>query len=646
MIILRVNDLSKHYGENVVLDRIGFTVEEGERMGLVGPNGAGKTTLLRILTGQLEADGGSFAFSGSPTIGYLEQTADLDSQSTVWDELIKVYAPVFAMEQRMRELEQLMSALGDESQPSFAQYAQEYSRLMESFEAGGGYGYRSAIAGVLAGLGLGPETHQQPIWQLSGGQRSRVALARLLLTRPQILLLDEPTNHLDLEATAWLENHLRSFPGTVIVVSHDRWFLDAMCSTIGELSFGRLTSYRGNYTQYLEQREERYAQALKSYTLNQREIKRMEGIIARYRSFNREKSIKAARSWEKRLDKMERVDRPRTEQGIRFQLDTARKSGNDVLITENLSMEFPGRKLFAGLDLHLRTGDRVALIGPNGVGKTTLLRILAGQLPPSGGTFLLGAGVSVGYYDQQQADLAPQKTVMDEVWDAYPRMEPQQVRDALAAFLFRGDDIYRKISECSGGEKGRIALLKLMLNKGNLLLLDEPTNHLDMDSRQVLEEALEDFPGTVIIVSHDRYFINQTANRILEMNPDGFVQYPGNWESYLYHQSVAKSKVQDSGSAVSRTAAEKQRKKDREARQALKQLRAAVADREREITDTEAKVAALEEALSHPESFPDGQALSAAAREHAELQQQLNELMELWEQESSQLEQALAEGAE
>jgi len=640
MILLTIQNLTKSFGAVTVLDSVSLTLEAGEHMGLVGPNGAGKTTLMKILTGELEADGGHFSFAGNPSIGYLEQRNRLDGDESLWDAMLEVFRPVFRMEERMRQLESLMSALGDETHPVFAEYANEYSRLMERFEDEGGYSYRSSISGVLNGLGFTQEQYTQPVGTMSGGQRSRAALAKLLLTKPEVLLLDEPTNHLDLEATVWLENHLKTFPGTVLVVSHDRWFLDIACSSMAELSFGHVTQYSGNFTDYLAQREERYTQALKAYQLNQKEISRMEGIISRYRSFNREKSIKAARSWEKKLDKLERIDRPQTAGAIRFHFGMSHSSGNDVLLSENLAMEYPGKKIFSGLNLHLRSGECAALIGPNGIGKSTLLKVLSGRLTPTEGTYLLGAGVEVGYYDQQLADLSPEKTVMDEVWDSFPRMEPQQIRDVLASFLFRGDDVFRLIGECSGGEKARVALLKLMLHQGNLLLLDEPTNHLDMDSRQVLEEALEDFPGTVVVVSHDRYFINRVADRIIEMDESGFSMYDGNWETYLEHQSLVKKPAQPEPPVMTRTASDKQRRKERADKAQEKAKKQQVAKMEALVTDLEQKLAKLETAMSDPASFPDAASLQEASKAYESTQKQLDEAMESWMEASAALEEA------
>jgi len=629
MISVWVEKIEKAFGEQEVLKDITFTLQSGTRTGMVGPNGSGKTTLLRIMSGEADPDSGHVQYAGTPRIGYLQQILPYPQDWTIWDTMLDVYKPVFAMENRLRELERFMEVVHQADPDAYLRYGREYSELMERFEEEGGYRYKSNIQGVLAGLGLKEESWQLPLSVLSGGQRSRVALARLLLEQPDILLLDEPTNHLDLEAIAWLEGTLRAFRGTLLVVSHDRWFLDAICNRILEISNATLTEYSGTYTDYLEQREERYRQQMKAYTLNQREIKRREAIIARYRSFNREKSIKAARSWEKRLDRMERMERPKSHEAFRLQLHVDRHSGNDVLLTEDLGMEFPGKPLFSHLDLHLRLGERAALIGPNGIGKTTLLHILNGDLRQTQGAFLLGTGVKIGYYDQQQENLSLDKTVLDEVWDAYPLMTHQEVRDHLGAFLFRGEDVDKKIADLSGGERGRVSLLKLVLGGANFLLLDEPTNHLDIDSRQVLEEALSDFPGTILLVSHDRYFIDRVANRVIEMKPDSFVQYPGAWSEYLYHQSLEKED-ENEGSAQTLTEQRKEKRRDREARASQRARKQALKQAEDRVTQLEELCAALEEQLAAPETYKDPELRDQCTAQYRQAQADLEEAMERW----------------
>jgi len=637
MIQLSAQSVYKAFAEQEVLRDVSFSLEQGSRTGIVGPNGSGKTTLLRILSGETQADAGTVRFSAGLRIGYLRQILPYPQEWTVWETLLDVFRPVFEMEERLRWLEQKMEETHRDPD-AFGRYSLEYSDLMERFEEAGGYSYQSSIQGVLAGLGLDASVHGLPLRLCSGGQKSRVALARLLLEQPDLLLLDEPTNHLDLEAIAWLESTLRAFRGTVLVVSHDRWFLDTVCGRILEISNACLSEYEGNYTDYLAQREERYRRQMKAYQNNQKEIRRREAIIARYRSFNREKSVKAARSWEKKLSRMERVERPASSETFRLRLATDRKSGNDVLLTEKLGMEFPGKPLFSDLNLHLRLGDRAALLGPNGVGKTTLLQILCGRLRQTQGAFLLGAGVTVGYYDQQQENLSPEKTVLSEIWDAYPQMTLQEVRDCLGAFLFRGDDAEKSVSDLSGGERGRVSLLKLMLGGYNFLLLDEPTNHLDIDSRQVLEEALIDFPGTVLLVSHDRYFIDSIANRILEMNPEGFVQYPGAWSEYLYHQSLAVEPEKETV-AQTKTEQKKERRRDRELKAAFREKKQALRDAEETVTRLEGEMACLEKSLSDPATYDDAFRREEVTEKYRKVRGELDLWMETWTRLSEEMEE-------
>ncbi len=630
MIAVWVEKINKSFGAQEVLKDVSFKLQEGSRTGLVGPNGSGKTTLLSVMNGSLDPDSGSVRWAGSPKVGYLAQILPFPQEWTVWETMLDVYRGVFAMEDRLRDLERYMEAVHPVDPDAYRRYGNEYASLMERFEEAGGYRYQSDIQGVLSGLGLPQESWSSPLSVLSGGQRSRVCLARLLLEKPDVLLLDEPTNHLDLEAIAWLENTLRSFRGTLLVVSHDRWFLDAVCGSILEVSGGSVDSYDGNYSDYLSQREERYRQQLKAYALNQKEIRRREAIIRRYRSFNREKSIRAARSWERRLDKMERVDRPKDRESFRLELRVDTKSGNDVLLTEDLGMSFPGKPLFSHLSLHLRLGDRAALIGPNGVGKTTLLHLLCGHLRPTEGTFLLGTGVKIGYYDQQQENLSPEKTVLQEVWDAYPQMTLQEVRDSLGAFLFRGEDVDKMISDLSGGERGRVSLLKLVLGGANFLLLDEPTNHLDIDSRQVLEEALADFPGTILLVSHDRYFIDRVANRVIEMQGgDDFVQYPGAWSEYLYHRSLIEEKA-DPAASMTLTEQRREKRRQREARSEEKARKQALREAEENVDRLEKACAEAEALLSSPETYRDPALLEERTRNYRFLKEQLEEAMETW----------------
>ena len=532
MVLLTLQDVCKAFGLNVILKDINLTLKEGQRLGLVGVNGSGKSTLMKIITGDMAPDSGTVSLLRGTRVGLLTQQADITSELTVVEELSRVFEPLQKMEEKLRGLERQM-AENHENAGLLESLSAEYTRLTDRFEQAGGYEWPSRIQGVLAGLGFSKERREQPARLLSGGEKTRLCLARMLLMQPELLMLDEPTNHLDLEATQWLEDTLRKYKGTVIVISHDRYFLNAVCDCMAELSMTHLTQYNGNYDAFMTQRRMNLERQLKEYAMQQKEIARQQAIIDRYRMYNREKSIKAAESREKRLEKIERIERPVDEAKVRFSFEAKRRTGDDVLMVQDLSKSFDGRVLFQHFSLHLRAGDRVAVIGPNGVGKTTLLRIIMNEIPADTGEVIYGANVDIGYYDQHQAGLTMTKTVMDELWDAFPRMEPDEVRSVLALFLFTGDDVFQKIETLSGGERGRVALAKLMLKKDNLLLLDEPTNHLDMDSREVLEDALDDFGGTLLTVSHDRYFINRVANRVVEMRRDGIAEYLGNYDDYL-----------------------------------------------------------------------------------------------------------------
>jgi len=529
MILLTLQNVNKSFVMNDVLKDINLTLHEGQRMGLVGVNGSGKSTLFRIIAGEMEADSGNISLMKGARVGMLTQHADIKSDLTIQEELERVFEPVRAMEARMREMEAEMAE--KHSDPvAFEQLSNAYTRLVDRFEDAGGYEWPSRIQGVLAGLGFAKGRENQPANLLSGGEKTRLCLARLLLTQPELLMLDEPTNHLDLKSTQWLEETLKKYRGTVLVISHDRYFMNSVCDCMAELSMCRLTQYDGNYDQFAVKRQANLERQLKEYKLQQAEIARQQAIIERYRMYNREKSIKAAESREKRLEKMELIEKPMSEQKVRFSFQARRRTGEDVMYVRDMAKSFDGRTLFENFNLHLRAGDRVALIGPNGVGKSTLLNIITGSLNPDRGRVEFGSNVDLGYYDQQQSRLHPEKDVLNELWDDFPRFEVDRIRGALALFLFTGEDVFQPVGTLSGGEKGRVALAKLMLKQDNFLLLDEPTNHLDMDSREVLEAALEEFEGTILTVSHDRYFINKVATRVIEMLPDGVKEYIGNYD--------------------------------------------------------------------------------------------------------------------
>ena len=630
MVLLTLQDVSKSFGMNCILSGVNLTLKEGSRMGLVGVNGSGKSTLMKLISGEMQPDSGSISLIKGTQVGLLTQQADIDSDLNVWDELARVFEPLRRMEDRLRALEQEMAEKHADEE-AMARLSEEYARLTERFERKGGYEWPSRIQGTLIGLGFSKERMNMPARLLSGGEKTRLCLARILLSQPELLMLDEPTNHLDLSATQWLEETLRKYKGTVLVISHDRYFLNGVCDCMAELSMTHLTQYEGNYDAFSVKRRMNLERQLKEYQLQQKEIARQKAIIERYRMYNREKSIKAAESRERQLEKMELVERPLDEQRIRFCFEARRRTGEDVLIARNLSKSFEGRRLFERFDLHLRAGDRVAIIGPNGIGKTTLLRILTGELAPDTGRVDYGSNVDVGYYDQQQAGLHDHKSVMDEVWDDFPRMQPDEVRSVLALFLFTGDDVFQPVSTLSGGERGRVALTKLMLRKDNLLLLDEPTNHLDMDSREVLEGALDGFTGTLLTVSHDRYFINRVATRVIEMTADGVREYLGNYDDYLDKKRRELAGEEEVALPTqTRTEIEKNKRRERQARESQRAREQRVAALEAQIARTEEQIASLEAQMADPATYQSPDRAAEVARAHREAQASLDALYEEW----------------
>lgn len=629
MVLLSLSAVRKAFGTNEVIRDATLALQEGERLGLVGVNGSGKTTLLKIINGDMPSDGGEISIAKDARIGFLTQHADIDGELSIMEELTRVFDPLIAMEKRLRALEAEMAEAHEDAE-AFARLSNEYDKLTRRFEDAGGYEWPSRVQGVLAGLGFAKDRRDMPARLLSGGEKTRLCLARILLMQPEILMLDEPTNHLDLAAVGWLEDTLKKYPGTVIVISHDRYFLNAVCDCMAELSMGRLTRYSGNYDAFVRKRQANLERQLKEYKLQQAEIARQEAIIARYRMFNREKSIKAAESREKRLEKIVRLEKPVSEDKVRFSFEARRRTGEDVLIAKDLSKSYDGRKLFEHFSLHLRAGDRVALIGPNGVGKTTLLRIFVGEETADGGTMKFGANVDIGYYDQHQAGLHPDKDVLNELWDDFPRLDADRVRGVLALFLFTGDDVFQKIHTLSGGERGRLALAKLMLRKDNLLFMDEPTNHLDMDSREVLEHALDDFDGTLLAVSHDRYFINRVANRVIEMSAEGVSEYLGNYDDYLEKKRAALLPEEAASDGLTQTQRDKLKRKERLARESRRQLEDRVRAVEAEIARTEAEVAHLEAEMAAPGAWQDPEAGRALTESHARAKETLDALYDEW----------------
>ena len=630
MILLSLQGVRKSFGTNEVLKGVSFTLQDGERMGLVGVNGCGKSTLMKIIAGLEHLDDGIITMQKGLKLGYLAQQGTVDENRTVLEELESVFAPVVAMEEQLRALERQMAEVADD-ETLLHRLGSQYDQLTREFERRNGYGWRSTVQGVLAGLGFRKEQQSQRAALLSGGERTRLCLGRMLLTEPDLLLLDEPTNHLDLKSIAWLEKYLHDYKGAVLLISHDRYFMDHVCDRMCELLLGATECYDGNYTSYMAQRAERFEIRMKAYELQQKEIARQEAIIARYRMFNREKSIRAAESREKRLEKMERLEKPKDESAIHFHFDVRRRTGDDVLMVDELRKGFDGRTLFRHVRMHLRAGDRVALIGDNGVGKSTLFKCLIGEERPDEGTIRLGAGVDIGYYDQHQAHLHDSKTVLDEVWDDFRRLDQTEVRGALGKFLFTGDEVLMPISTLSGGEKGRVALTKLMLRRDNLLLLDEPTNHLDMDSREVLEDALADFPGTILAISHDRYFINRFATKVLVLEEEGIKEYLGNYDDYF--EKINREQEPDGDTqGMTRTAIDKEKRRSREETRRLQERKAALAKAEADVARAEEEAAALEAEMSDPATYQDAEKAARLARAYQAKKDEIDRLYAAWEE--------------
>ncbi|WP_139905541.1 ABC-F family ATP-binding cassette domain-containing protein [Clostridium thermarum] len=636
MIVMSCKNIHKSYGVDVILEDITFNINEGDKVGLIGANGAGKSTLFKILTGQLSQDSGEVYIDKGKTIGYLSQHLSLDSTSTIYEEALKVFQDLINLEKKMADLEEKLNEPYDASKEDYHnRIIREYTTTCELLEKRGGYTYKGEVHRVLTGLGFTEEDFSKNINILSGGQKTRAALCKLLLTKPDIILLDEPTNHLDLNAIEWLEDYLKAYKGTIVVISHDRFFLDSVTNATFELLRGKMKCYNASYTKFIELRKKDYEVQLKAYKLQQAEIKRQEEIIERYRSYNREKSIKAAESREKQLARMERIDATVTdERGAKISFEAMIKSGNDVLHAERLSKSYGDKTLFTNVAFDIKRGDKTALIGENGRGKTTLFKIILDKVKPDTGFVYTGKNVQPGYYDQEQSDLHEDKTVIDEVWDEFPNMTTTELRNALAAFLFTGDDVFKIISTLSGGEKCRINLLKLMLSKNNLLLLDEPTNHLDIMSREALEDALIDYDGTLIVISHDRYFLNKVINKIYELNIDGIKEYLGNYNYYVEKKKNTRHFEEleqlEGGMTKTKLQEERRKKKDlekaqKEQAQRVKNLEAFIAKKEENLRELNDKLC-LEEVYSNPEKSQQ------VHKQISELESEIEKLYEEWEE--------------
>lgn len=632
MIVLACDQVTKSFGVDIILKQISFNVNGGSRVGIVGANGAGKSTLFKIITDILPMDSGDIYKAKDATIAYLPQNTVLESYKTIWDEILQVFIPLLETEEVLRQMEADMANYHSMDEDEYARLLKEYSNLQESFKEQGGYSYESYIKGVLVGLGFSPEEFHMPINHLSGGQKTRVALAKVLLEKPSILLLDEPTNHLDLDAMQWLEEYISTYPGTIMVISHDRYFLDAVCDNILEIENATCHMYKGNYTRYQEQKSQWMIQREKEYNNQQKEISRQQEIIERYRSFNREKSIRAAESRQKRLDKMERVEKIQHSDKVSFSFDIDRQSGRDVLSVDSLSKSFEDKHLFKDITFNIRLGNRIAIIGPNGCGKSTLFKIILGKLTPTSGSVKLGTGVEIGYYDQELSSLNPENTVIKELWDSFPQMRETEIRNALAARLFKGDDIYKTIASLSGGEKGHLILTKLTLSNNNFLLLDEPTNHLDMNSREELEQALIDFPGTILFISHDRYFINRIANRVIVMESGGITEYLGNYNDYIEKKKKLDLLLTQNNDTAhpSRTVLKHERRRERLKKEKAKEEKERLIGLERDIHNLEEEKESLETQMADPKLYEDMDEMFKVQQRYEELKEELDELYSKW----------------
>ena len=634
--ILSCQSICKSFGEKVILQDASFHIEEREKAALIGNNGAGKTTLLRIIMEEISADSGQVVIAKDKKIGYLAQYQDIHGHHTIYEELMTTKQYILDMEDKIRSLEQEMKYVAGDKLESLMN---SYTRLTHQFELENGYAYKSEIVGVLKGLGFEEEDYGKQIENLSGGQKTRVALGKLLISKPDILLLDEPTNHLDMESIAWLETYLLNYPGAVFIVSHDRYFLDKVVTKIVEIEAAQMRMYEGNYSAYALKKAQLRDAQYKAYLNQQREIRHQEAVITKLRSFNREKSIKRAESRVKMLDKIQRIEKPiEIDNQMRISLEPRFISGNDVLTVEGLSKAFPGQTLFTDINFEIKRGERVALIGNNGTGKTTILKILNGIVDADAGRFALGSKVQIGYYDQEHHVLHMEKTIFQEISDTYPTLTETEIRNMLAAFLFTGDDVFKLISSLSGGERGRVSLAKLMLSEANFLILDEPTNHLDIASKEILEEALNSYTGTVLYVSHDRYFINQTATRIMDLTNQAIVNYIGDYDYYLENKvemtriyaPVQETAAQEVKENVSETKLTWQQQKEE---QALKRKRENELKKvERRIEELETRDKEIDETMVLPDICTNVAECTKLSREKAAIAEELEGLYEKWEE--------------
>ena len=629
MIVLSCSNISKAYGTNSILEDISFTIEDGDKIGLIGLNGSGKTTLLNILAKEDLSDSGNIYTQKDLKIGYLKQHTNIESDLTVFDECLEVFKPLIKMEETIRDLENrisLESANGHSNE--LDSLLNEYSILLEEFNNKNGYGYRSEIKGVLKGLGFSEEEMDRNSNVLSGGQKARLSLAKLLLEKPNILLLDEPTNHLDIDAINWLEGYLTEYNGAVLTISHDRYFLNNVVSKIFHLENKNIKIYNTNYTKYMDQRKKDLEVLKNQYENQQKEIKRQEEIIQRFSNYGGSRYIKQAQARQKLLDKMKLLDKPMEDKKTKISFEPKIKSGRDVLQVESLEKNFGDYKLFEDINFNVYRGERVGLIGPNGIGKTTLFKAVLNEIPYDNGDIRIGHHVHIGYFDQEQTSLNLNNTIIDEIWDDNPKLNHYEIRTILSRFLFIGDDIFKEISELSGGERGRLQLLKMMLSDANFLLMDEPTNHLDIDSKEVLEDALIDYEGTLFVISHDRYFLNRVTNKILEMTEDGITEYLGNYDYYLEKKNAIK--IEEYEELKTKTQIKLERKKEREKQELNKKRKKEIESLEEIIEKNEMELEDLDKLLCDPKIYENPEEALKLSEKRENLQSELDKFYDKW----------------
>ena len=630
--ILSCKNISKSFGINTILADVSFHISYGQRVALVGRNGTGKSTLFKIIAGEISKDSGNIITPKNTTIGYLSQKLDLNEENSLWVEMVNIFNELIELEQQIRFLEKEISKKSNSQ--DLPLLMEEYGHLQEKFEELNGYSYPSQIRGVLTGLGFSEADYSKSIANFSGGQKTRIALAKLLLIQPQILLLDEPTNFLDLDGTEWLETYLSSYPHTLFIISHDRYFLDALVDQVLELENHKITIYQGNYSQYVRYKKEDQKIAFHQYREQQKEIKRQEEIIAKYRSFNREKSIKKAESRQKALDKIVLLERPEQQKNLNLSIQPEINSGRDVLKVEDLSKSFGDHEIFNNISFQIYKGEHIGIIGPNGVGKSTLFNIMLNRLSSDSGNVTIGRNVYPAYFDQLQALLDSDNTILEELWKEKPSATETEIRNLLGAFLFSGDDVYKEISTLSGGERSRVSLAKLMLSKANLLLMDEPTNHLDIDTKEVLEDALIQYKGTLLVISHDRYFLNKVVHKIFKMNRKGMEVFLGNYDYYLEKkkQEQLLREGQQIAPIINKTQLKQERRKEREYRQAFKNQQQRIVSLEHKIEELEKKIYKLEHIMCQPNFYDDGDRVQDITKDYNNSKEELKETMLLWEE--------------